>query len=625
MCGITRIINFNQKPVNKKILQAMTKIIRHRGPDDEGYFIKDNVGLGHCRLSIIDLSQAGHQPMANKNKTLWISYNGEIYNYLELRQALKKLGHRFQSNTDTEIVLHAYEEWQENCLNKFNGMWAFAIWDDQKRELFCARDRFAIKPFYYCQSQNNFAFASEIKSLFVWGCPRQPHEALIYDFLKFGIVDHTQETFFRGVKKIPPASWLKINHKGLMAIKQYWDFDVSDQITSQSPAEKEIAQFRQTFIDAVNLRLRSDVPLGSCLSGGLDSSSIVCVVNRLIEDKNISSIGKIQETFSVCFEDKKYNERKYIAQTAKIAKVNKNYIFPKPQEYLKSIDSILWHQEEPFFGTDFPQWQLMKAAKQKVKILLDGQGGDENLCGYKKFYLFYLRKLFENYQYSLLFNESTKFFLSLASLKDLALRIKPGLKYFKLVNKYLGPDNLFNPRFAKQFKERKLDFGYQKNIGEIIKSNVTTWSLPALLRYEDKNSMAHSLETRLPFLDYRLVELAASLPLNLKMQNGWSKFILRQAMKDILPEKIRLRKSKIGFAIPQKAWLKTLLRENMETTIKTAKFLPNYISKQKLIYQFKKSTAGKITWDFRTFMRFYILELWARKFILNHPKLSPKK
>jgi len=263
----------------------------------------------------------------------------------------------------------------------------------------------------------------------------------------------------------------------------------------------------------------------------------------------------------------------------------------------------------------YAQWRVVKKARQKVKVLLDGQGGDENLCGYRKFYIFYLKKLLENHHYLLFTNEFIKFFSSFDILKT--LNIKNGLRYFGFGRKLLRLENLFTSQFLKKFRERKLNFGYQKNLGKRIKEDITTWSLPILLRYEDKNAGAHGLEARLPFLDYRLVEKVASFPLDQKMKNGWTKFVLRNAMRKFLPEKVRLRKSKLGFVTPESLWFKGTLRENIRLVIKNSCFLPNYVDKKKLIDEFDKFCGSNSVFGHEIFFRFYVLELWARKFIFN--------
>ena len=309
------------------------------------------------------------------------------------------MGHKFSSSTDTEVILSAYKEWGEGCLGRFNGMWAFAIWDAKKKELFCARDRFGVKPFYYFFDGKVFAFASEIKSLLYLGIPRKPNDTLIYDFLHYGILDHTDDTFFQGIQKLPASHWLKVKQDGRLITRRYWDFAVCDKIADNHISQDKYAEdFLQLFIDSVRIRLRSDVAVGSCLSGGLDSSSVVCVINNLLHSENIHSLGARQKTFSACFDDKGFDEREYIEEVVKKTAVEKNYIFPSPEGFLKDLDNLLWHQEEPFAAINiYTQWEVLKEAKTRgVTVILDGQGGDENLCGYRKFHIFYLNKLLLN-------------------------------------------------------------------------------------------------------------------------------------------------------------------------------------------------------------------------------------
>jgi asparagine synthase (glutamine-hydrolysing) len=358
------------------------------------------------------------------------------------------------------------------------------------------------------------------------------------------------------------------------------------------------------------------VPIGSCLSGGLDSSSIVCVVNNLLKKEKILNIGEKQKTFSACFETKRFDERKYIRQIIKQTGAEKNYVFPQPTEFLQDLDKLLWHQEEPFAGTSvYAQWKVMEMASKKIKVLLDGQGGDELLCGYRKFYIFYLQKLLRNHRYLLFINECAKFFSSIDILKT--LNIRRGLKYFRIGKGLLKLDTLFNSQFLNKFNEQNLAFGYQNNIGKRIKEDFIYWSLPVLLRYEDKNSMAFAIEARVPFLDYQLVEIMSALPLNQKMRNGWTRFVLRSAMKRILPEKIRLRKNKLGFDTPEDIWFKKIMYTEIDSVFRNASFISNYVDIKKLLDCFKKYRSGWSIYTSNLFFRFFILELWGRKFLMN--------
>jgi len=615
MCGIAGIYNLDQKPVKQEDLKKMTDLMIHRGPDDQGFYLKNNLGLGHRRLSIIDLSLAGHQPMSNQDKTIWIIHNGEIYNYLELKKELIKLGYKFSSQTDTEVIIHAYEQWGEECFKKFNGMWAMAIWDEKKQKIVLSRDRFGIKPLYYYIDNKIIAFASEIKPLLTLEMPRLPNNKLIYDFLKFGVLDHTNETFFLNINKIPPAHFVTINQNGHLDFKKYWDFNVINQLKNNEINDKIWAEkFLKVFTEAVKIRLRSDVPIGSCLSGGLDSSSIVCVVNQLLKKQGIKQVGNSQKTFSSCFDDLRFDERKYIEEVIKQTGAEKNYIFPSPENFIKELDKFVWQQEEPVRGTSmYAQYKVFEMAKnKKVTVLLDGQGGDELLAGYRKFHIFFLKLLLKQKKYFSFLKESLFFFLSLGILKT--LNLKSGLRYTNWGRKFLNLDALLQKDFSEKFEKKNISIGFNNDLGQRLKDDLTKWSLPVLLRYEDKNSMAHSLETRLPFLDYRLIELAAKMPLNQKIRNGWTKYILRNALKNILPKKIRLRKSKLGFVTPEEIWFKSNLAENVSQTFKQAIFLPNYVLMDKLENNWRKYLKGKSVYSHDIYFRFFILEKWAKIF-----------
>lgn len=654
MCGITGIVDLTGKPVSIEMVNRMVEVMAHRGPDDEGYlFVNMKNGdmaiaggeatpqnvysAGLCytpqvkckkisdqaynlvftsrRLAIFDLSPAGHQPMSNEEGTVWITYNGAIYNYMELREKLIVKGYTFTSTSDTEVIIKAYQEWGIECLNRFNGMWAFCMWDTGKKKIFCARDRFGIKPFYYYFDGNVFAFASEIKSLLTLGISWEPNDALIHDFLHYGMLDHTDETFFKRIDKLPISHYMLLDIKGDLKIQRYWDLDVTNEIESKYSDESYAEEFLRLFTDAVKLRLRSDVSIGSCLSGGLDSSSVVSVANSLMFTNGNFSASERQKTFSSCYEDRRFDEREYIEEVIRKTQAQKNYVFPSPDEFFHNLDTLLWHQEEPFGGTSiYAQWLVLKKARESgVTVMLDGQGGDEQLSGYRKFYIFYLVELLKSRKYEKLFWESFKFFSSIEILKT--LNFKSGLRYFSPGKKLLGVDNLFGEDFKQRFKDRELKFGYHGSLGHRIKEDLFRFSLPVLLRYEDKNSMAHSVETRLPLLDYRLVEKLASYPLTQKMRNGWTKYVLRNAMKGILHEKVRLRKTKLGFDTPEDQWFRVSLRQMIKDVFQNSTFLPDYIDARKLLDHFDRYTARTSLYQSQFFFRFFISELWARKFL----------
>ncbi len=387
MCAIAGLYDVAGRAVDPSVLERMVRLQAHRGPDGEGYVLLDargreqpvalkgrltdalgasphryTIALGHRRLAIVDLSPLGHQPMATEDGRCWVTYNGEIYNYVELREELRGKGHRFRSASDTEVLLAAYREWGEACVTRFNGMFAFAIWDGDRRRLFCARDRLGVKPFYYAWDGVRFAFASEIKGLLPVIERPSPNQRAVFDYLEGACLDHSEDTFFEGIRQLPPAHTLTVETQ--VTVRRYWDFPApgSSGLSMQDAAER----FRHLFRDAVRLRLRSDVPIGTCLSGGLDSSSIVCVANDLMFVEHTvprELIGERQKTFSSCFEDPAYDERQFIRSVVEQTGAEAHYTFPDPKELAESVSQLVWRQDEPFGSTSiFAQWNVMRLA-----------------------------------------------------------------------------------------------------------------------------------------------------------------------------------------------------------------------------------------------------------------------
>ena len=611
MCGICGMFGiFDTAGLGK-----MVSRLNHRGPDDKGFFFyeENNVALGHTRLSIIDLSESGNQPMYSSNGSHIIVYNGEVYNYLEIRKELESKGYIFRTLTDTEVVLNSYLYWGDQCLSKFNGMFAFAIWDRSKKELFCARDRLGVKPFYYFYCNGKFAFASEIKPLLELECIRKkPNNHMIYDYMVDGYVEHTDQTFFKNIYKLMPGCYAYISLEEGMHIEKYWDISINDEIRNTDDSHRIIDEFRNLFIDSVKLRLRSDVPVGSCLSGGLDSSAIVCVVNNFIKEKmQGSSIGERQKTFSSCFEDLKFDERKYIEAIAQKTLSDKNYIFPNSDDLINDLTKLIYQQEEPFLGTSiFAQWRIMKTVKESgITVLLDGQGADELLGGYRKYKLFMIKQLMGEKRYSAAYKEIIGGLLQNNRAYNFTMD-------FQKIKKILGAGT--DTKMLKYIhKNFKLDYGcttehvFPQNLSESLYLDLRKYSLPALLRYEDKNSMSFSVEARLPFLDYRLVEYSAKLPLAYKLNNGWSKWVLRQAMKGIVPDRIIDRRDKMGFVTSEKKWINEK-REYFRKVFENKNFLSSdYLNNKDILKDFDNIINGAET---PYLWRFINLEIWMQLF-----------
>lgn len=583
MCGIAGILNRQGAPVDLQVLEQMTRILRHRGPDDEGHVLIEmatrtyfgveghaqrgaaqvyDLGLGNRRLNIIDLSAASHQPMCNEDGTVWITYNGEIYNYVELALELRARGHVFKSSSDTEVVLHAYEEYGTDCVAHFNGMWAFALWDGDRQILFCSRDRFGEKPFYYFSDDRTFVFASEIKALLQHPLVgRAPNYRTIFQYVAngFGFADLSEETFFAGILQLPAAHSMVVGKSGVR-IWRYWtlmDVDVSPTVSEAESIER----FGQLFQDSVRLRLRSDVPVGFCLSGGLDSSSIVCMASTL--DGPVT-------TFSSCAEDSHFDERVYIEPVLKQTRAVFHYVFPEGKQLFDTLPKMIWHQDEPWSNLHiYAHWRLMECAHQQgIPVLLNGHGGDETLVGYYPYFHLFHADLLKDLRLAAFIREFRAYHhLHGASIPDELRRLLRALCSYYLrrfhVGEIVGRRRYphLDPDFVVQYSTitppKRVYASLLKN--ELL-TGIELSPIPAWLRYEDRNSMAFSVETRQPFLDHRLVEFLFAVPDDLKIRDGVNKFILRQALRDVLPHETLKRTLKIGFKTPAEVWFREDLR-----------------------------------------------------------------
>jgi asparagine synthase (glutamine-hydrolysing) len=604
MCGIAGIIAKNKQP-DLQQLKQMTDSIVHRGPDDEGLLIDGRVGLGHRRLSIIDLSAAGHQPMSYADNKYTIVFNGEIYNYLEIKEALRKQGYQFSSHSDTEVILAAYQCWGEECVQRFNGMWAFAIHDKVQKTVFCSRDRFGIKPFYFINNSDLFAFGSEIKQFKGLLPDFSFDEEVLYNFLVYGGLFYNERTCYANILTLPGAHNLVYDlEQGTYCTYRYWDLDAKKKTVYKTEAEY-IKAFRDLFFDSVRLHLRSDVPVGSCLSGGLDSSALVCTVNEFLRKEGKSAN---QSTFSFCSKYAQYDERKHIEKVIQKTNATPYYTYPDSNDLFQTLHTLAYYQEAPFNSTSmFAQYEVFRLVHSKnVKVVINGQGADELLGGYPFFYGFYLIDLlckgklptfvkeFKNYHTlfggSLLRTLVEVFVLSVPwleyGLRDIFRLNRP--KWLSLKRKY--------PLYKKQLKVPKFNSLLKKRLYEAVFYS----KLPELLHYEDVNSMAFSVESRVPFLDYRIVEFLFSIPDKFIIRAGWTKYILRQALQDVLPPDIAQRKDKMGYATPEEVWMK---KENPQKFIDFFEEnlhggILNILDKKEIIKDFKAMLAEKkqYTW-----------------------------
>jgi asparagine synthase (glutamine-hydrolysing) len=599
----------------------MNQIIRHRGPDDEGYAIfssdggqafggadtparvanthqdwnpqsrlldgeipRGSLAFGHRRLAIIDLSPSGHQPMSYRSR-FWIVFNGEVYNYKELRESLEHLGHIFETSSDTEVILAAYSQWGADCLSRFIGMWAFAIYDTEAQTLFLARDRFGIKPLYYSfLSDGLFVFGSEIKqfkALPAWQARLNGQRA--YDYLAWSTTDHTRETMFEGVFQVSPASAGTFHLERLLGGRAGTPLDMYTWYElCVTPYEGDFAsaarEFRDRFTDSLALHLRSDVPIGSCLSGGLDSSSIVCVTKELLRKENLQFR---QLAFTASAEAPRLDETNWARIVVKATGAEQHTVCPTFADMFQTISKLVWHQDEPPGGPSvYAQWRVFElAARFGMKVMLDGQGSDEQLLGYHMAFSPYFCSLLRRGQLVQLAREFSAVrrlfgYGASWSLKMLMDSLLPsGLR--QLARRYAGrahnrPSWLdtvgLNARVDHPFdhlQRNSTNALTQYSIREFCGGH-----LQALLHWEDRASMAHSIEARVPFVEHRLAEFVISLPDHFKLHDGTSKFVMREAMKGLLPESIRQRRDKIGFATPDQEWL--LERHSAEIIKRTA-------------------------------------------------------
>lgn len=650
MCGIAGYYSLSKERIDIQRFKSLMDTIKHRGPDDYGYalfnsrsgesrFVEDpangscsfipDIIFGHRRLSIIDLSQSGRQPMADETGNLWIVYNGEVYNYIELREELKSFGHAFRTQSDTEVILKSYAQWGEGCLNRFNGMFAFALWDRRNRRLFCARDRVGVKPFYYYLDKGRFVFASEIKALLEMDIGSGPNRQIIYDYLSQGLLDHTYDTFFSGIKQLKPAHYLVVA-KDDFQVKRWWDLE--DNELSSLTEEEYARRFYELFEDSVRLRLRSDVTIGTCLSGGLDSSSIVCVANSLMVHGNYPPeiVGDRQRTFSSCFEDKQFDERIYIEDVIKKTNASSHYTFPDGNSIFDLIPKVIWHQDEPFGSTSIlAQWHVMKLAKENgVKVLLDGQGADELLAGYHGYFGTYYIDLIRKFHFLKLFTELSSYkkthqqfnptiFSSAARaiLPGFLIRILREKPLFKNITRESTSNSCLDDGFKREYER---EYTFPKRFTSSLKNHLYAFlcslNLPTLLRYEDRNSMAFSIEARVPFLDYRLVEYIFSLPSEQKLRDGMTKIVLRDAMKEIIPETVRTRADKMGFVTPENIWFRTILRDKITGVIESKAFRDvGYFNVPEVKKEFEEHCRGEKNIGF-TIWRWINLALWQEMF-----------
>jgi asparagine synthase (glutamine-hydrolysing) len=568
MCGIAGILRAGGEPVPRGLIDAMVATIRHRGPDGEGTYFAPGIGFGHTRLAIIDLTSAADQPFIDDEAGLVLSFNGEIYNYVELREELRDLGYRFKSTGDGEVLLRAYEAWGVDCLPKLNGMFAFALWDNRKRELLLARDRFGEKPMYVARSRKGVVFASEMKAILaVRPELREANRKSVYRYLSRGDLDLDHESFFEGIESLPGSHYIVFDAEGRGTTKRYWEAGGAEVPSRRTEA---IERFREIFFDAVRIRLRSDVPVGSSLSGGVDSSSIVATINA-----EKSSQWVQQKTFSARFRSRAHDEGKFIDIVTYQVDAESHEVWVEPDRFIQEFRALQWHQEEPIASASpFAQWLVMALAKEnQTTVLLDGQGADELLAGYDQAHGMFLAHWLRRGRVDKVAREVVAFGKRYRGISDPALFAAyyslPGRLRDGLVETYYRSSDLVSPELHREFSPAHV--ATHQPFPDRLRNELVRWQtttqLPEFLRYADRNSMAFSREVRLPFLDHRLVEFCFGLPADLVLNRAVTKVVLREAMRGIVPDEILDRKDKLAYAPPQRQWNHGPLRPWLEAML----------------------------------------------------------
>lgn len=627
MCGIAGQVNKSGQAVERKPFEAMTDCIAHRGPDARGTWYAQNLALGHRRLAILDLSADGVQPMHLLGRYS-VVYNGEIYNYIELRDELREMGYTFETQTDTEVLVKAYDAWGEEAQARFNGMWAFAIYDAQKNELFFSRDRFGVKPFYYYENADVLVFASEIKQLlpFIPGGPRMNRERAM-DFLLNALTEYDHTTFFEDVQQLRPG-WNGVYDLQTNRLQLTRWYDLSAVEPSEQHYGEACLKFKTLFADAVRLRLRADVPVGACLSGGLDSTAIVCEAARLRKAQHAAA----PVTISSCYREQAempYDEQEYIDAVVADTGVDSRKVYPTFEKTIADLDELLYHMDEPFGSMSICAQREVFADAQKSgrTVMLDGQGADEQLAGYSSFYAPAFYDLYKNGRFLALAREIRWFSRHRAETEGLRAKyylypilLRPAWRYVKrlvtrLRRRRIQPAHVqadvFIDKSAYKPKPLYPTVDFRAFTLDMIQVN-----LVALLHYEDRNSMTYSIESRVPFLDYRLVEHIFSLPSTYKLRAGVTKAVMRDALRGAMTEKVRRRYSKLGFAAPGSVWIRSNKPYFREELRKACEALSDIVDAQRMLARFDEDNAGQDDLVFRLI----ILAHWMHVFCVQQPK-----
>lgn len=656
MCGITGIFQ-RGKRIEKDQIVKMTDLLRHRGPDDEGYLAIDtqqqrvtllngkdsqinaphikgftgpaDVFLGHRRLSILDLSVRGHQPFSSPDSKCWIVFNGEIYNYLDLRAELEGLGHKFSTQTDTEVLLAAYREWGRECLGRLNGMWVFVIYDMEKGILFGARDPFGVKPLYYVETPSSFAWASEMKALLSLDfVNKEIDSAIIFDYLMFGGNESLEQQPFKHIRELLPSTAFTINLQS-GSFKKWTYFQLEYEARWKSPNSAQFQTYVSDIHDLIHQSIRrhlqSDVPVGTCLSGGVDSSAIVCGINNILKEESLQQIGERQATFTAGVDLPEIDESPWAKQVVETTGALWHTVFPSSDELLRDLEDMVYYQDIPFGSTAvYMQYRVMKLAGESgIKVLLDGQGGDELFGGYAVFYEFLCLEMLKKFKPCQFVREFARIGnsplgrsqLMANMLKRLGKKILPAALKQKL---RMPPEMQFlNHDFTHQYQNRYIrdEDQYTLSLNTVLHQYFTEKLLKPLLRFEDRNSMRFSLESRTPFADdLDLIKYTFQIPSSYKIYRGWSKYLLREASAGIVPDDIRWRRDKLGFVSPEGIWLEQIKKPLLDYLTDELK---DFIRIDDLRAQWDKVTSNQSRSGITNLWRLINFMVWKKVYQLK--------
>jgi asparagine synthase (glutamine-hydrolysing) len=628
MCGIAGIFEFGEHAcVDAAALRRMCDVIAHRGPDDAGFFLQGKLGLGMRRLSIVDLS-TGHQPISNEDGSAWIVFNGEIYNHRILREQLIAAGHRYRTQSDTETIVHLYEEYGKDCVQHLRGMFAFAIWDTKQQSLFVARDRLGIKPLYYRLSSSNFIFGSEIKVLMEYpGGSAEFNRDALPEFLSFGYLSG-DETFYRGVRKLMPGHWLEVDARGDFRVEQYWDLRPAPEV-EQHDEHYYMENYRGMLEDAVSSHLMSDVPVGVFLSGGLDSSAVAALMTKIRQEPI--------ETFSVGYSEQSYSELPYARMVAEHLKSVHREVFVSRKDFFGALPKLIWHEDEPIvWPSSVALFFVAQLAQERVKVVLTGEGSDETLAGYSR-YAFTLKNLAFDRAYRCIVPQRIRRRLretiATSSWISAAMRRKLSHTFLALDGESWSSfyfDNFFSAfNQADQSELLSDEFRAQVDAGAAYRNVLGYWDkssgdllqrllytdiktyLVELLMKQDNMSMAASIESRVPFLDHLLLEWAMQIPAAVQIHGTAGKRILKRAMEKLLPRSIIYR-PKLGFPTPWSGWLAGAQLDWIEHLLLEPRSMNRGFFKQAAIEKLFREHRARYRDHYDRIWRLLNLELWHR-------------